>query len=184
MRIVLLLLLLLGPMALGGCASVTRGWSEQIQITSEPEGAEIRTSLSQACTTPCTLTVSRKDEFSVSYAKPGYHPQTLQVGTRLAGAGAAGFAGNVLVGGIVGMGVDAASGATLEHHPNPVVAVLQPVAPGRQQPQPPGRQRKNDGPKVSQRGPALPVVATPVSAVVTEPEPTLSDSDRTMFMRN
>jgi len=184
MRIIVLLLVLLGPAGLGGCASVTRGWSEQIQITSEPEGADVRTSLSQACTTPCTLTVSRKDEFSVSYSKPGYHPQTVQVATRVAGAGVAGFAGNVLVGGIVGMGVDAASGATLEHHPNPVVAVLQPVAPARQQPQPPGRQRKNDGPKVSQRAPAPPVVATPVSAVVTESEPTLSEADRTMFMRN
>ena len=184
MRAILLLLVLLGPIGLGGCASVTRGWSEQIQITSEPEGADVRTSLSQACTTPCTLTISRKDEFSVTYAKPGYHPQTVQVGTRLASAGAVGFAGNVLVGGIVGMGVDAASGATLEHHPNPVVAVLQPVAPARQQPQAPGRQRKNDGPKVSQRGPAPPVAATPVSAVVTEPEPTLSEADRTMFMRN
>ena len=108
----------------------------------------------------------------------------MQVGTRLASAGAVGFAGNVLVGGIVGMGVDAASGATLEHHPNPVVAVLQPVAPARQQPQQPGRQRKNDGPKVSQRGPAPPVMAMPVSAVVTEPEPVLSKSDRTMLMRN
>ena len=67
MRGVLLVLVLLGPIGLGGCASVTRGWSEQIQITSEPEGAEVRTSLSQACTTPCTLNVSRKDEFSVSY---------------------------------------------------------------------------------------------------------------------
>jgi hypothetical protein len=184
MRIVVLLLVLFGPAALGGCASVTRGWSEQIQITSQPEGADVRTSLSQACTTPCTLTVSRKDEFSVTYSKPGYHPQTVEVGTRLASAGAVGFAGNVLVGGIVGMGVDAASGATLEHHPNPVVAVLQPAGPARQQPQAPGRQRKNDGPKVSQRAPAAPVVATPVSAVVTESEPTLSESDRTMFMRN
>ncbi len=108
----------------------------------------------------------------------------MQVATRVAGAGVAGFAGNIVAGGIIGMGVDAASGATLEHHPNPVVAVLQPVAPARQQPQQPGRQRKNDGPKVSQRGPAPPVVATPVSAVVTEPEPVLSESDRTMLMRN
>src|SRR5690349_7030838 len=151
MRIVLLLFVLLGPMGLGGCASVTRGWSEQMQITSQPEGAEVRTSLSQACTTPCTLTVSRKDEFSVSFTKPGYEPQTIQVGTRIAGAGAAGFAGNVLVGGIIGMGVDAASGATLEHYPNPVVAMLQPVAPARQQPQGPERRRRNEGPKVSQR---------------------------------
>src|ERR1051325_8016474 len=127
MRIVLLLFVLLGPAGLGGCASGTRGWGGQIQITSQPVGAEVRTSLSQACTTPCTPTVSRKDEFSVSYAKPGYQPQTLQVGTRVAGAGVAGFAGNVLVGGVIGMGVDAASGATLAHYPNPVVAVLQPV---------------------------------------------------------
>ncbi len=46
MRLVVLLLVLLGPAGLGGCASVTRGWSEQIQIASEPEGAEVRTSLS------------------------------------------------------------------------------------------------------------------------------------------
>lgn len=183
MRLLLLLFVLLGPIGLGGCASVTRGWSEQIQITSEPEGAEVRTSLSQACTTPCTLTVSRKDEFSVSLAKPGYQPQTVQVGTRIAGGGVAGFAGNVLVGGVIGMGVDAASGATLEHHPNPVVAVLQPVAPARP-PSPQDRRRRNEGPKVSQRGPAPPVVATPVSAVVAEPEPALSEADRTMFMRN
>jgi hypothetical protein len=47
------------------------------------------------------------------------------VATRVAGAGAAGFAGNVLVGGLVGMGVDAATGSTLEHYPNPVSVILE-----------------------------------------------------------
>jgi len=112
LRIIVLMLAALAPSMLGGCASVTRGWNEQVQINSQPEGAEVRTSLAQACVTPCTLTVSRKDEFSVSFAKPGYQPQTVQVATRIANAGAAGFAGNVLVGGLIGMGVDAASGAT------------------------------------------------------------------------
>src|SRR5436305_9499028 len=182
MRVRLAALVIIAPMGLGGCASVTRGWSEQVQITSEPEGAEVRTSLSQQCVTPCTLTVQRKDEFSVSFAKPGYRPQTVQVGTKVAGAGAAGFAGNVLVGGIIGMGVDAASGATLEHWPNPIVAVLQPAAPApRQQPD---RPRRNDGPKVSQRPPAPPIVATPASIVTVEPEPVLTEADRTMFKRN
>jgi hypothetical protein len=50
------------------------------------------------------------------------------VATKFAGAGAAGLAGNVLVGGVVGMGVDVATGATLEHFPNPVAANLVPVA--------------------------------------------------------
>lgn len=95
MRFVLMVLVVLAPMGLGGCASVTRGWSEQMQINSQPEGAEVRTSLNQQCVTPCTLTVQRKDEFSVSFAKPGYQPQTVQVTTRVAGGGAAGFAGNI-----------------------------------------------------------------------------------------
>ena len=38
----------------------------------------------------------------------------------LRSASNAGFAGNLLPGGIIGMGVDAAAGATPEHAPNPV----------------------------------------------------------------
>jgi len=111
-------------LAVAGCATVTRGTTNQIQITSEPAGAEVRTSLNHTCITPCTLTVDRKAEFSVTYALSGYQEQVIQVRSQLAGAGAAGFAGNVIAGGIVGMGVDAATGATLEHVPNPVHAIL------------------------------------------------------------
>jgi hypothetical protein len=39
-----------------------------------------------------------------------------------------GMAGNMVVGGIVGVAVDATSGAMLEHVPNPVNAVLEPLA--------------------------------------------------------
>ena len=167
---------------MGACASVTRGWNEQIQIVSEPSGAEVRTSLSQACVTPCTLQVSRKDEFIVEFAKPGYRPQTIPVNTRVAGAGAAGFAGNVLVGGIVGMGVDAASGATLEHFPNPVVATLVPIGPPPRQ-TPPARGKKPPPAGVVQRMAPAPVA--PVNYVPpAEPEPTLSEADRVMNMRN
>lgn len=118
----------LAGLALAGCATVTRGTTNQMQIVSEPAGATARTSLGHQCSTPCTLQVSRKDEFSVTFNLPGYEEQTVVVKTQLAGAGAAGFAGNIIVGGIVGMGVDAATGSTLEHVPNPVSVVLRPVA--------------------------------------------------------
>jgi len=36
--------------------------------------------------------------------------------------------GNILLGGIIGMGADAATGATLEHVPNPVSATLVPIS--------------------------------------------------------
>jgi hypothetical protein len=55
------------------------------------------------------------------------------------GTGAAGFAGNVLLGGLVGMGVDAATGAALDHKPNPVIVTLQPAAPQARRPRPPRR---------------------------------------------
>lgn len=114
--------------ALGGCATVTRGTTDQITISSEPAGAEARSSLGHACTsTPCTWEVSRKSEFVVSFSKPGYEDTQVPVQTRIAGAGAAGFAGNVLIGGLIGMGVDAATGSTLEHYPNPVMASLAPL---------------------------------------------------------
>ena len=123
--------------ALGGCATVTRGTTSQVQIVSEPTGATVRTSMGHQCTTPCTLQMSRKDEFSVVFSKEGYEDQTIPVRTQVAGAGAAGFAGNVIAGGIIGMGVDAATGSTLEHVPNPVSAVLNPLPKPR--PEPRGR---------------------------------------------
>lgn len=118
----------IGAIALGGCATVTRGTTNQMQIVSEPTGVTARTSLGHQCSTPCTLQVNRKDEFSVVFTHPGYEEQTVRVITQLAGAGAAGFAGNVILGGVVGMGVDAATGSTLEHVPNPVSVVMKPLA--------------------------------------------------------
>ncbi len=114
--------------ALGGCATVTRGTMNQIVVDSDPPNASARASLGHSCpATPCTWEVSRRSEFVVSFSKPGYRSIDIPVSTRIAGAGAVGFAGNVLIGGLVGMGVDAATGSTLEHYPNPVVASLVPL---------------------------------------------------------
>jgi hypothetical protein len=121
----------------GGCATITRGTTDQLQITSEPSNATARTSLGHNCVTPCTITISRKDEFSVVISKAGYQEQTIEVKTQIAGAGAAGFAGNVLIGGVVGMGADVATGAALEHVPNPVSVQLVPARSG-----PPARPKK------------------------------------------
>lgn len=82
--------------------------------------------------------------------------------TNLAGSGAAGFAGNVLLGGVVGMGVDAATGATLEHTPNPVNATLRPLRGAK--PTTPRRDRRKPQPPVAaapQAAPAAPDVESP-----------------------
>ena len=83
-------------LALSACASITRGWNEQIQFSSNPPEANVRSSTGFQCVTPCTLQIGRKDEFSVVFSKAGYISQEVSVRTQVAGAGAAGFAGNVL----------------------------------------------------------------------------------------
>jgi hypothetical protein len=123
-----LLATIAGALSLGACATVTRGTTEQITFDSEPPAA-MRTSTGLSCpTTPCTLEVNRKSEFVASFSKEGFESQDVMIQTRVAGSGAAGFAGNILVGGIIGMGVDAATGSTLEHYPNPVTVSLAPMA--------------------------------------------------------
>ncbi|MEZ0171045.1 translation initiation factor 2 [Microvirga sp. TS319] len=122
-----LLAIVAGTISLGACATVTRGTTEQLTFDSDPPAA-MRTSTGLTCpTTPCTLEVNRKSEFVATFSKEGYKSQDVMVQTRVAGSGAAGFAGNVLIGGLIGMGVDAATGSTLEHYPNPVSANLEPL---------------------------------------------------------
>ena len=52
--------------------------STTMQFESEPAGAEAKTSTGQACRTPCSLDV-KASEFTVSFALPGYQPQTVPV---------------------------------------------------------------------------------------------------------
>jgi hypothetical protein len=113
--------------SVGGCASVTRGWDEQIHFASNPGEALVRTSTGMSCTTPCSLKVGRKDEFNASFSKPGYITEDVFVKSQLAGGGVAGVAGNIVLGGVIGAGVDVASGAALDHCPNPVTLTLRPV---------------------------------------------------------
>ena len=135
--------------SLGGCATITRGTTDQITITTDPEGARVTTSLSQSCISPCTLTVGRKDEFIVSVSADGYKPQEIPVKTQLAGGGTAAFASNILLGSVVGMGVDASTGATLEHVPNPVHVALEPL----ESPPPERPLAKRPKPKTSSAAP-------------------------------
>jgi hypothetical protein len=116
---------------LGGCASVTRGTTETISISSTPSGAEAEISGLEApmiCTTPCAVVAKRNADISVTVKKEGYDPQVIQLTKDIPAAGAAGFAGNVLAGGLIGKGVDAATGAATDHKPNPVIVTLQPKA--------------------------------------------------------
>ena len=125
-----------------GCASVTRGTTENISISSTPAGATAEITgleIPTSCVTPCVVQAKRNADITVTVNKEGYEPQIIPLTKEIPGSGAAGFAGNVLLGGLVGMGVDAATGAAQDHKPNPVIVTLQPVAPQARRPRPPRR---------------------------------------------
>ncbi len=67
-----------------GC-SYTAGWfkpgpmTTTLQLESEPQGAEAKTSLGGSCRTPCALPVTGASEFTVTFTLAGYLPQTVPV---------------------------------------------------------------------------------------------------------
>lgn len=128
-----------------GCASVTRGTTENISISTTPSGATAEVTgldIPTACVTPCVVQAKRNAEIIVTINKEGYEPQTIPLTKEIPGSGAAGFAGNLILGGVVGMGVDAVTGAALDHKPNPVIVTLQPLAPAQVRPAKPRPPRK------------------------------------------
>lgn len=110
-----------GALLLTACATVTKGTSEKVQFTSNPSGLEVETTLGTSCTTPCVMTISRKDEFVATFRK-GRDIRKISVLTKIRDGGGAALAGNILAGGVIGIGIDASNGSTLDHVPNPVHA--------------------------------------------------------------
>lgn len=86
----------------------------------------------ERCETPCTLKIRRKYPFAVEICKQGFHTVNTTVQSGISGGGAAGMAGNVLVGGLIGVGVDAGTGAAKDLKPNPLTVQLVEETPGCQ----------------------------------------------------
>ncbi len=106
-------LMLVALLALPSCASIVEGTSQDIAVNSNPECASCTITregevIARISCTPETVSVKkRKQDLQVSCTKEGYTEtkQILESGTE-------GFvAGNILAGGIVGWGIDSATGA-------------------------------------------------------------------------
>ncbi|HTZ21949.1 MAG TPA: PEGA domain-containing protein [Opitutaceae bacterium] len=102
-----------------GCATVTRGSKDSLVVETEPPGALVKVN-GQEAMTPCSLKLPRKFEGPVYITKAGYEPLSIQVTSHVVTAGGVGMAGNVLIGGLIGAGVDVATGAMNSLSPNPI----------------------------------------------------------------
>jgi hypothetical protein len=110
-----------------GCATVTRGSSQAWTVETDPAGADVALSNGERCKTPCTLKLRRKYGFTVDISKEGYEPVRTEVVSQMSGAGGTALAGNIILGGLIGAGIDAGSGAAKDLRPNPLSVKLNPV---------------------------------------------------------
>lgn len=109
--------------AIAACATMARGTTEAYSITTDPAGAIATLSTGSSCVTPCKVVLGRRDEVSVVLRLAGYREQRVELTTRLSSSGLSHAVENVGNAG-VGILVDAATGATLEHVPQQISVVL------------------------------------------------------------
>ena len=96
-------------------------------IETDPAGAQAQLSNGLQCRTPCSLKVKRRGDFVVTIEKQGCETVRASITSSVDTGGAAGMAGNIVLGGIIGAGVDAGTGAMHSHKPNPLVVKLEPI---------------------------------------------------------
>jgi hypothetical protein len=107
-----------------GCATITRGSSDTLNINSSPAGANVTLSNGMMGRTPVSFKLDRNKPITVEISKAGYETVSANITPQISGAGGVGMAGNVLFGGIIGGAVDIASGAMYDLQPNPLHVVL------------------------------------------------------------
>jgi hypothetical protein len=121
-----LLLPILAALAASGCASIVKGTSQSITVNTDPAGANCILSrdgqqLAVVNPTPGTIQVGKgAGTISVACKRVGYQDS---IGT-LASTFQAMTFGNIIFGGIIGVGVDAATGAMHEYPPMVTITLV------------------------------------------------------------
>lgn len=108
--------------ALGGCATVLNGPNVKYTTNSNPEGAQVRFTNGETCTTPCSINLKRKSDQRADISLPGYKSTYVLIQSRLGGASF----GNIILGGGVGAVVDGANGSSNRLYPRPLIVRLAP----------------------------------------------------------
>ena len=108
------------------CATVIKGTTQEIPISSDPPGAEILIDGILVGTTPASVDVRRKRDHLVVIRKANYEPKRIALVKNIGGA----VWGNLITGGPIGWGVDAMSGSQNNLFPSAISVQLEPAREG------------------------------------------------------
>jgi len=101
---------------LSGCATVIHGTRQDVGISSSPAGAEVWVDNVKMGETPVIAKLRRKDTHTVKLVLPGYQPYETTITRSVSGW----VWGNIAIGGLIGLGVDAISGGMYKLSPEQV----------------------------------------------------------------
>jgi len=99
-----------------GCATIIHGTSQDINISSNPDEAELWIDGARMGTTPTKVTLKRKNNYLLTIKKEGYKETTVKIESSTS----AWIIGNVIFGGIIGCGIDFISGGAYDLKPERV----------------------------------------------------------------
>lgn len=109
-----------------GCATILGGGpSQPVAFNSEPTGADFTVKSSTGLQmgsgkTPQTLRLPRKNEYQVDFTVPGYQPQSVALAKGVNGW----IWGNLVIGWIIGFGVDFLTGSAYKLEPSQLQVAL------------------------------------------------------------
>ena len=107
-------------MSISGCATIVCGTSQKVPVSSDPMGATVNVDGTGSYTTPTVLNLQRKRGHILVFTKEGYKQETVTLLRVISGA----VAGNIILGGFIGWGVDALTGAQWKLVPENVNVVM------------------------------------------------------------
>ncbi len=110
--------------AVAGCGTIVHGTSQHILCTTTPAGATVTSADGKTCSTPCTLTLKRKKEDVLTFAREGYETAMLSIHSILSTSSAATI---LLPGGLVCWGIDVVSGGGYRLVPDHPDVTLKPT---------------------------------------------------------
>jgi len=121
--------LALAATAMTGCATITTGADQSITVVTDPSGAECRldragSTIAIVNPTPGTVQVDKsKDTILLRCKAEGFQETTANLSSEFQGA----TIGNVIFGGLIGVAIDAGSGA-MNQYPNEVTLLMIPAS--------------------------------------------------------
>ena len=120
MKIFKILAVTIAALGVTGCATVMNGPNIKYETNTTPKGATVVFSNGGTCTTPCKISMRRKEDSRADITLAGYDPTYVLIQSKLGGASF----GNIILGGGVGAIVDGANGASNRLSPNPMIVQL------------------------------------------------------------